>query len=199
MNHQCVLLWGCSGCRISEKQWATKHCSALFSYALFVPWHSNFDHFLISSSFECIQYNDNISEFWKSFSRAATAAAAANSHFGLPQDSPTQVSSQDAFVGLFQANAWHQNVVLLINELSKLHIFEMNVSRLSVKSETTMKCIWSIALISLQQEPLASWTSTPQIPESHHSMLLIVSRTHISLLKRLRHSFMSLHKITVLW
>ena len=38
------------------------------------------------------------------------------------------VSSRDEFLEPFQADAWGQNVVLLIDELSKLnHIFEMNL------------------------------------------------------------------------
>jgi hypothetical protein len=75
---------------------------------------------LTSISFEGIRYDAGLDVFWKSFSRAVTAAAAASA-FGIPEGSPTQVSSHDAFLELFQADTWRQNVVLLIDELSKLY------------------------------------------------------------------------------
>lgn len=77
------------------------------------------DCFLISISFESIRYDADLDAFWKSFGRAVTAAAA-TSDFGLPQGSTT-VSSQDEFLELLRADAWRQNVVLLIDELSELY------------------------------------------------------------------------------
>jgi len=71
-------------------------------------------------SLEHIQCRDNIGSFWKSFGRAATVAAT-TSHFGLPQGSPTPVSSQDEFLELFRVDVWRQNVVLLIDGLSELY------------------------------------------------------------------------------
>jgi hypothetical protein len=51
----------------------------------------------------------------------AATTATATSPFGPPRGSPTLVSSQEEFLELFRADAWRQNVVLLVDELNELY------------------------------------------------------------------------------
>jgi hypothetical protein len=69
--------------------------------------------------------------------------------FGLPQDYPTPVSSQDEFLELFRADAWSQNVVLLIDEFSKLHGAEPNIQD---------ECLWAFQKIKNNNEMYAICT-----------------------------------------
>ena len=85
----------------------------------------HFDCFLISVSLERIRYRETINVFWSSIGGAFIDDAA--SRLALPQGSLEHVSSVDDFHKLFRVDAWPQEVVLIIDELSELYIAEQDV------------------------------------------------------------------------
>jgi hypothetical protein len=81
-----------------------------------------FDLPLTSLSFEWIDYLGTVQQFWDSISRAIQTdiAGLRNDASGWSPAAP--IISQQSFLDAFRAGDWQKHVVLLLDELSKLHL-----------------------------------------------------------------------------
>jgi hypothetical protein len=81
-----------------------------------------FDLPLTSLSFERIDYLGTVQQFWDSISRAIQTdiAGLRNDASGWSPAAP--IISQQSFLDAFRAGDWQKHVVLLLDELSELHL-----------------------------------------------------------------------------
>ena len=71
-------------------------------------------YLLASFSFEAIDYDGTVDQFWESIGSAIQRSLG-------DESLSSRVATRRAFLDAFRANNWKQKVVLLVDELSELH------------------------------------------------------------------------------